>query len=99
MVNYGIRGNLAIGGVLAIIKSILMPFVVFVVAAHVIGLPSVWVGVATLIAACPTGVFSFIMANQFGTGHAMSTNGIAITTAISVFTVSFWLWFIQVQGY
>ncbi|KZK96110.1 Membrane transport protein [Pseudovibrio sp. Ad46] len=99
MVNYGIRGNLAIGSVLAIIKSILMPFVVFVVAAHVVGLPSVWVGVATLIAACPTGVFSFIIANQFGTGHAMSTNGIAITTGISVFTVSFWLWFIQVQGY
>ncbi len=99
MVNYGIRGNLAIGGVLAVIKSMLLPLVVFLVASQVAGLPPVWVGVATLIAACPTGVFSFIMANQFGTGHAMSTNGIAITTGISVFTVSFWLWLLNTLGY
>ncbi|SDR27665.1 AEC family transporter [Pseudovibrio sp. Tun.PSC04-5.I4] len=99
MVSYGIRGNLAIGGVLAAFKSLVMPLVVFVMAAYVVGLPPMWVGVATLIAACPTGVFSFIMANQFGTGHAMSTNGIAITTAISVFSISFWLWFVQMQGY
>ena len=99
MVNYGVRGNLGIGSVLAIFKSFLMPLLVFVMTGYVFGLPPLWVAVATLASACPTGVFSFIMANQFGTGHAMSTNAITITTAISVFSVSFWLWFIQVQGY
>lgn len=99
MVNYGVRGNLMVGGVLAAFKSLVMPLLVFVMSAYVFSLPPLWVAVATLAAACPTGVFSFIMANQFGTGHAMSTNAITITTAISVFSVSLWLWFIQVQGY
>ncbi|ADZ68672.1 AEC family transporter [Polymorphum gilvum] len=94
MVLYGIRGNLAPGLILSLLKVGVMPALVYVLAAHVAGLPPLWVGVATLTAACPTGINAFIFANRYGTGHAMSANSITITTAGAVLTTGLWVLFL-----
>lgn len=95
MVLYGLRGNILPGLSLSLIKMLLMPAVVFVVGAYVIHLPPLWTCVATLTAACPTGVNAYIFANRFGTGHAMSTNAITVTTAAAVVTCGIWVYLVE----
>ncbi|WP_068084315.1 AEC family transporter [Polycladidibacter stylochi] len=95
MVSYGIKGNINIGLVLSCFKIALLPATVFVMGYYVVGLPALYTAVLTMAAACPTGVMAFVFANQFGTGHGMSTNTITITTLISVVTASSWLVFLH----
>ncbi len=94
MVHYGVRGNLAPAVILSALKTLVMPAVVYVIAAKVVHLPPMWVGVATLTAACPTGVNAFLFANRYGTGHAISANSITFTTAAAVFTTALWMMFL-----
>ncbi|WP_093184477.1 AEC family transporter [Pseudovibrio sp. Tun.PSC04-5.I4] len=99
LLNYGVRGNIAIGSVLSLLKVVLMPALVLGLGASIFQLPPYWVAVATLAAACPTGVVAYLYASQFGTGHAMSANSISLTTIFSIITMSFWLWVLNYLGY
>jgi len=88
---YGIRGNVPPALVLGLMKLFVMPGVVFLIAKYVVGLPPLAVAVATLGAACPTGVNAYLVATRFRTGLALSANTITLTTAGSVLSVTFWL--------
>ena len=85
---YGIRGNILPGIFLTVVKLMIMPAVVFVVANFVIGLSPLWVAVATITAACPTGINAYVFANRFETGHAISANSITVSTIIAIFTTT-----------
>lgn len=95
MVTYGIRGNVLPGFLLSVLKLGFMPAAVFVMSAYVVHLPPLWTAVATLTATCPTGVNAYIFANRYGTGHAMSTNAITLTTAAAVATSGLWYAFLE----
>ncbi|MAB00993.1 MAG: ABC transporter permease [Stappia sp.] len=94
MVSYGIRGNLAPGLVLSTLKIGVMPAIVFIMARYVVHMPPLWISVATLTAACPTGINAFLFANRYGTGHAMSANSITLTTGLAVVTTGLWMLFL-----
>ncbi|MEP0233540.1 AEC family transporter [Roseibium sp.] len=91
MVPYGIRGNILPGLLLSCLKIGVMPAIVFLVGAYILHLPPLWTAVATLTAACPTGVNAYIFANRYGTGHAMSANSITLTTITAVVTSGLWV--------
>lgn len=91
MVLYGIRGNVIPGLLLSSLKIVVMPAVVFVLAAYVFHLSPLWTAVATITASCPTGVNAYIFATRYGTGHAMSTNAITITTGFAVVSSGLWV--------
>ncbi|GAB4516248.1 MAG: AEC family transporter [Roseibium sp.] len=95
MVQYGMRGNILPGLLLAVVKILVMPVVVFVAAVFVFKLPPLWTAVATLTASCPTGANAYIFANRYGTGHAMSANAITVTTLSAIVTASLWIWFLD----
>lgn len=95
LVQYGIRGNVLPGFLLAAVKILIMPVVVFVAGAFVFQLPPLWTAVATLTACCPTGANAYIFANRYGTGHAMSANAITVTTLSAIVTTSLWIWFLD----
>lgn len=91
LTKYGVRGHILPAVLITALKLIVMPALVWVLAAYVFTLPPLWVTVITLVAACPTGVNAWLIANRFGTGHAISANSITLTSAASVFTLSLWL--------
>ncbi|MEM5583541.1 AEC family transporter [Roseibium sp. AS2] len=95
LVQYGMRGNVIPGFLLATVKILVMPVVVFVAGAFVFQLPPLWTAVATLTASCPTGANAYIFANRYGTGHAMSANAITVTTLSAILTTSLWIWFLD----
>lgn len=95
LVQYGMRGNVLPGLLLATVKILVMPVVVFVAGTFVFQLPPLWTAVATLTASCPTGANAYIFANRYGTGHAMSANAITVTTLSAIITTSLWIWFLD----
>ena len=59
--------------------------------AWLLGLPPLTAKVAVAAAALPSGVNSYLIAVQFGTGQALASNQMTIATACAVVTTAFWL--------
>jgi malonate transporter len=87
---FGISGNVKPALVLSAVKLILMPAVTLGLA-WLIGLPPLTAKVAVAAAALPSGVNSYLIASQFGTGQALASNQMTIATACAVATTAFWL--------
>jgi len=93
--NYGIRGNIRPGLVLAALKLLLMPALVLIAARYVVPMPLTWAKVAVVAAACPTGVNPYVVAARFRTGEALASNAITISTALAVLSMTLWLTVIE----
>lgn len=89
--NYGISGHVLPAMVVGAIKLVAMPAIVLVLVLWLIPLPPIWAKAIVIAAACPTGVNAYLVAARFGTGQALSSNAITLTTGLSVVTVSAWV--------
>jgi malonate transporter len=87
---FGISGNVWPALVLSALKLLLMPAVALG-AALLLDLPPLAAKVAVAAAALPSGVNSYLIATQFGTGQALASNQMTISTACAVATTAFWL--------
>jgi malonate transporter len=87
---FGISGNVQPAILLSALKLVLMPALVLAFA-WLLGLPPLTAKVAVAAAALPSGVNSYLIAVQFGTGQALASNQITIATACAVVTTAFWL--------
>jgi len=93
---YGILGDLPMSATIAVLKLIVHPLAVWLLVTFVIPLPPVFAAVAVLFAAMPSGINAYLIAERFGVGVAAATGAVTLTTTLSVFTISFWLWMIGV---
>jgi predicted permease len=94
LVNYGIGRQIRPAIAISVLKLVLMPALVFL-AASAVGLPPIGVAALTLTAACPTGVNSYLIAQRLGTGEALASNAVLISTGAGVLTVTLWLSLLQ----
>lgn len=89
---YGLAGDLRITAMVSFLKLLVQPGLVFLFGAFVLALPPVWLGAAVLFAACPSGINAYLLANRYGTGVRIASSSIALSTALAVVSVTFWLW-------
>ncbi|MHA7685773.1 AEC family transporter [Cupriavidus sp. PET2-C1] len=90
----GIKGAILI----ALGKLVLHPLLVWLVAFHVFSMPPAYAGVATLFAAMPVGVNSYLLAARYRAGEAVVSSAIVLSTVISVLTIPFWTrWVVPTQ--
>lgn len=94
LASYGIARNVRQALVITVFKLVVMPAIVLA-AGWAIGLAPLALAAATLAAACPTGVNPFLIAGRFGTGEAIASNVIAISTAAGFVSVAVWLAILQ----
>lgn len=94
LARYGISGNVRPALIIAGLKLVLLPLTVYLLATTLTDLPPLWVNVATMAAACPTGINAWLIASRFGTGLALSANVITLTTAFAVVTMTLWFAFL-----
>ncbi len=80
---------------MSILKLALLPAAVYLIAAHVFPLPPVWFAVAMLFAALPVGANPYLFAAQYGRAEATLSAAIAVTTLISIVTVSAMLFYLK----
>ncbi len=88
---YGISGNIRPALIIAGLKLVVMPAIVFALLATAIHLPPLWAKALVIGAACPTGVNAWLVAARFRTGEAIASNVITLTTAAAAVTVTVWL--------
>ena len=88
---YKVGGNAGIALAMTSLKLVLLPGAVYV-ACRLLGLSPEWTAAMVLCSSVPTGINAWLLANHFGVGHALASSTITMTTALGVFTVSFWAW-------
>jgi malonate transporter and related proteins len=88
---YGLSGNVWPALMIAGLKLVIMPAIVFAMVATIIPLPPVWAKALVICAACPTGVNAWLVAARFRTGQALASNVLTLGTAASAVTVAVWL--------
>ena len=81
--------------VAVIIKLLVMPAVVAILA-YLSGFRGVELGCLILMFASPTAAASFVMVRSIGGDHTLAANIIALTTLISLFTVSIAIYLLKV---
>ena len=91
LTRYGIKGNIGPAFLTSFLKLLIMPAMVLVLGAFVFELPPIFTAALVITAAAPCGVNSYLFAQHFGTGQALSSNSISISTPLSIFTMTFWL--------
>jgi predicted permease len=87
---FGITGNVRLALALSLLKLMLFPAAALCFA-WLFGLPPLSAKVAVLTAALPAGINSYLIAVQFGTGQALASNQLTISTGFAVVTMTFWL--------
>ena len=80
---------------MSVIKLVVMPAVVFALAVYVWPMPPVWFAVAMLFAALPVGANPYLFAAQYGRAEGTLSAAIAVTTVLSVITVSVLLYYLK----
>jgi predicted permease len=88
---YKVGGIAGIALAMTSLKLVLLPGSVYV-ACRLLGLSPEWTAAMVLCSSVPTGINAWLLANHFGVGHALASSTITMTTALGVFTVSFWAW-------
>jgi len=85
---YGIVKGLRPAIVMTVLKLAVLPALVWVFAAKIAGLDAISVGVLTIFAASPVGINVYIFASAHDVGVAEASSAIAISTVLSVATIS-----------
>ena len=88
---YGVRDSFGLASTLTVLKLVVHPALVYVLAFHVFSVPPVWAGVAVLFASSPSGINTYLFAERYKTGIGLSSSTIALSTALSAFSASLWL--------
>lgn len=86
----GISGNVKAGLALSAVKLFLMPAVALG-AVLVVGLPPLAAMVVVTAASLPAGVNPYLIATKFGTGQALASNVMTISTLIAAASSFLWL--------
>ncbi|MBL0933715.1 MAG: AEC family transporter [Rhizobiaceae bacterium] len=86
----GISGNVKAGFALSAVKLFLMPAVALG-AVLVVGLPPLAAMVVVTAASLPAGVNPYLIATRFGTGQALASNVMTISTLIAAASSFLWL--------
>lgn len=85
---YRLVGHLTQAGAMVLVKLVVHPLLVWVVAAPVLQLPPLWTAAAVATAALPTGINASVFAAKFDACVAPVTSSILITTALSIATLT-----------
>lgn len=93
---YGVLGDLPMASVISAMKLIVHPLVVWLLVTYVIAMPPVFAAVAVLFAAMPSGINAYLIAERYGVGVPAAAGAVTLSTVLSLFSISFWLWLIGV---
>lgn len=88
---YGLKSGWKLPSLIAFLKLIVHPAIVYVIVFHVITLPPLWAATAVLLAACPTGINAYLLAQNYREGVAVASSSVFLTTVLALATTVFWL--------
>ena len=94
---YGLSGDLGASAFISALKLLVHPALVFLLTL-ILPMPPVWAGVAVLFAAMPCGINAYLLAQRHGSGVQTSASAVSLSTALGLFTITFWLYVLDVRA-
>ena len=94
LVGCSVKGHAKEIGWLVFVKLIVHPLITWWLAYHILELEGALPAIAVLLAALPSGVPVFVLAQRYGTFTARSNAVIVLSTVLSAFTLSGLLYFL-----
>ncbi|WP_085904103.1 AEC family transporter [Kiloniella majae] len=88
LTEFKLAGDLKQSFLIVILKTIIYPSIVAFLVFNVIEVPPLWAAVAVILAAQPTGMNVFILAQQYGVFTARAASVVLSSTILSVVTVT-----------
>ncbi len=88
---YGLESGWRMPALIAVLKLVLHPLIVYLLVFHVFTLPPVWGATAVMLAACPTGINAYLLAQHYREGVALASGSIFLTTLLALASSAFWL--------
>jgi len=97
LTKYGFAGRLSQSLVMVSFKLIIMPAMVFFLGTQVFDISRLWLMVAVLMAAQPSGVMAYMFASKYKAGEAIATTSIFLSTGLSLISLSVILYLLDVR--
>ena len=91
MRRYRVLFDLPGATVVALLKVVVHPLVVWLLAFHVFAMPPAYAGVATLFAAMPVGINSYLLAVRYRAEAGLVAASILVSTLLAPLTTFAWL--------
>jgi malonate transporter len=88
---YRLAGQMKPALVLAVLKLVVHPLIVWTVGALVLGVQGMWLGVAVIMAAMPSGVNAYLFGARYGAVPEVAAQTVVLTSGLSVATLSAFL--------
>ncbi|MEZ5852715.1 MAG: AEC family transporter [Hyphomicrobiaceae bacterium] len=98
LAGYSIAGQAPTISVILAMKMVIYPAAAFALATFVFKLPPVWAGALVTYVSMPVGANAFLFASRYDRAVASVSAAVAISTAISVFTVTVMLTLLKNAG-
>ena len=86
--NVKIAGDVKQAATGSFLKLIVLPLVVYGSTKYLYGLPEVWVGVATMLAAMPSGIIAYSFAAEYHAAPRRSASIVMLSTGIGALSLS-----------
>lgn len=93
---YGMKMGWKLPTAISVLKLVVHPLVVLLLATYVFEMPPVWAGVAVLFASCPSGINAYLFAERYNEGVALASSAVTLSTALALGTTLFWLYVLGV---
>ncbi len=74
--------------IVAALKLLVHPALVYLLAVHVFRLPPAYAASAVIFAACPSGIQAHLVAERFRAGAVVASGAIALSTLMAAFTMT-----------
>lgn len=91
LARYHVRGALRIAATAMVCKLLLQPALTYALAIWVFRLDPLPAAVATIVAAMPMGMNSYVFASMYRRAEDVAASGIVLTTVAAMATVPLWL--------
>jgi len=86
--NVKIAGDLKQAVTGSLIKLIILPIVIYGSTKYIFALPELWVGVASMLAAMPSGIIAYSFAVEYGAAPRRSASIVMISTGLGALSLS-----------
>lgn len=92
LTRYRLRDDVGVGGMTALMATLLHPAIVWALTGPIMHLDIDAVRAAVVLSAMPTGMNGYMFASMYDRAQGAAASTVLLGTGLSVATVSFWLW-------
>jgi len=95
LTRYHIRGEIVPATVMALLKLLVMPALMWLCMVKLFAVDTLWAQSAVMIAAMPVGISVYVFSRRYECCETVGATAIVLSSLLSVATISFWVWWLN----